>query len=232
VIVEVGPEGLKYHVQAAFLTHYSEYFSKALNGPWKEAEDKVVRLVDIDPDVFSLFIEWLYTQNMPSDEVLWANKFDPDDNMWKIQLYVFADRFAVLSLRTSLNRKISLEDFWPHAAIIYAFDNLPPTNPILDLFVDLHYATWTSPKRVHMDPVTMHNLPKDFLMRFYQRVGYECKRGTIPTKNFELDRCSYHGHVDDKDKASCWYGHMSRTKKRVMSRLDRNKVETDDDDDG
>ncbi|RYO32488.1 hypothetical protein AA0111_g4571 [Alternaria arborescens] len=76
IIVEVGPDRRKYHVQKAFLTHYSEYFSKALNGAWKEAKDKIIRLIDIEPAIFGLLIEWLYTQNLLNLITLNANKID------------------------------------------------------------------------------------------------------------------------------------------------------------
>jgi hypothetical protein len=49
VIIEVGdvdPE--KYYVHRALLVHHSEYFRKALQGPWREAEEGVVRLKDVD----------------------------------------------------------------------------------------------------------------------------------------------------------------------------------------
>lgn len=58
------------------MTHYSEYFSKALNGAWKEAKDKIIRLTDIEPAIFGLLIEWLYTQNLLNLITLNANKID------------------------------------------------------------------------------------------------------------------------------------------------------------
>lgn len=46
--IEVGPHRKKYYIHEALLAHYSEYFRKALRGPWKEAEEGVVRLEDVD----------------------------------------------------------------------------------------------------------------------------------------------------------------------------------------
>jgi hypothetical protein len=37
VVVGVGTSGRKYHIHKALLTEHSEYFKKALNGPWKES---------------------------------------------------------------------------------------------------------------------------------------------------------------------------------------------------
>lgn len=48
ILVEVGQEGLEYRVHKALLIHDSEYFRKALNGPWKEAEEGKVSLKDVE----------------------------------------------------------------------------------------------------------------------------------------------------------------------------------------
>lgn len=159
--------------------HYSDYFRKALSGTWKEAEDGVVKLADVEPAVFNLFLEWLYTQQIP-DSCSEYNRiakarlmfsFSNTGDIWKIKLYVFADRFAVPTLRTAMNRQIvndpdaNARTYWDCVPIIYAFDNLPPTDPILDLFVDRYYMKWCG----WGTPTEM--LPHDFLQRVLQRIG-------------------------------------------------------------
>ena len=39
VIIEVGPHQKKYYTHKALLVRYSDYFRKALEGPWKEAQE-------------------------------------------------------------------------------------------------------------------------------------------------------------------------------------------------
>lgn len=48
VAVEVGPERVRHFVHKALLEEHSEYFKRALNGSWKEAEDRVVCLDNVD----------------------------------------------------------------------------------------------------------------------------------------------------------------------------------------
>jgi hypothetical protein len=48
IVVEVGPDRKRYHVHKTFLTHYSEYFRKALRGKWKEAKEGLVKLDDVE----------------------------------------------------------------------------------------------------------------------------------------------------------------------------------------
>lgn len=47
VAVEVGRERVKHFVHKALLEEHSEYFKKALSGPWKEAEEESVCLDDV-----------------------------------------------------------------------------------------------------------------------------------------------------------------------------------------
>lgn len=43
-----GPEGTEYMVHKALLIEHSEYFDKVYKGPWKEAEEGVVKLEDVE----------------------------------------------------------------------------------------------------------------------------------------------------------------------------------------
>lgn len=47
VIVEIA-NSVRYHLHRALLIRHSDYFKKALNGPWKEAREGVVRLDDME----------------------------------------------------------------------------------------------------------------------------------------------------------------------------------------
>lgn len=50
IVVEISSEKTKHHIHKALLVHHSEYFAKALSGPWTEAEERRVLLHDIDAD--------------------------------------------------------------------------------------------------------------------------------------------------------------------------------------
>jgi hypothetical protein len=97
----VGPEQQQYHLHKALLTHHSEYFLRAFNGSWKEAEDRIVTLEDVGPVTFGIFVEWLYTQNMPTFDVFVemgapTKAEDRDDDPYitaLTQALVFGDRF-------------------------------------------------------------------------------------------------------------------------------------------
>jgi hypothetical protein len=48
VTVEVGQTRKKYLLHRGIVCHHSEYFQKALSGSWKEAQDGVVILEDVE----------------------------------------------------------------------------------------------------------------------------------------------------------------------------------------
>jgi hypothetical protein len=210
--------------------HYSEYFRKALSGTWTEAKDGVVKLANVEPAVFNLFVEWLYVQRIPcayNGYVLITGANNGTQEMWMIMLYVFAYRFGVSALRTTMNRKIVGDSDswypkpWENAAIIYAFDNLPPTNPLLDHLVDRYFMAWAGGSD------TGSVLPPDFLRRFFERVGNErARRGNNDAGVYNMDACSYHEHTTDADKASCRYKSKTLDDRTLLGRLDENGSRT------
>lgn len=59
VTVEIGADRKTYCVHKTLLEHHSGYFSGVFNGPWKEAEDGVVPLEDIEPGICTLRLDLL-----------------------------------------------------------------------------------------------------------------------------------------------------------------------------
>jgi hypothetical protein len=48
VTIEVGHEKTQYFVHPSILAYHSEYFKRALNGPWKEADERLIKLDDVE----------------------------------------------------------------------------------------------------------------------------------------------------------------------------------------
>jgi len=57
--IRVGPTAELFNVHKAVLTK-SEYFSKALDGDFKEAEEQAIFLPEEDPAIFSFVVAYLY----------------------------------------------------------------------------------------------------------------------------------------------------------------------------
>jgi hypothetical protein len=54
ITVEVGPDRREYKVHKAPLIEHSEFFKMALKKPWKEQQEGVIRLDDIEPEICRL----------------------------------------------------------------------------------------------------------------------------------------------------------------------------------
>lgn len=49
--MEVGSLSKEFQVHKSLLVLYSEYFRKALEGPWKESEEQTITLEDVEPRI-------------------------------------------------------------------------------------------------------------------------------------------------------------------------------------
>jgi hypothetical protein len=58
----------EYHLHAFQLTHRSRFFSAALNGDWKEANENTIRLPEEDPSTFDLYVSLIFFGNIPIEE--------------------------------------------------------------------------------------------------------------------------------------------------------------------
>ncbi|KAH7184112.1 hypothetical protein BKA60DRAFT_644336 [Fusarium oxysporum] len=64
VIVGSSPS-VTFSVHENLICSSSDFFKKAVKGGWKESEDRLVRLESDDPDVFSIYLHWLYYHTLP-----------------------------------------------------------------------------------------------------------------------------------------------------------------------
>ncbi|KAF2130050.1 hypothetical protein P153DRAFT_431113 [Dothidotthia symphoricarpi CBS 119687] len=66
--VRVGGESNQkdFVVHESFLTARSEFFRRAMNGSWEEAESRVVKLPQDEPEIFALYLNHVYTGRLPS----------------------------------------------------------------------------------------------------------------------------------------------------------------------
>lgn len=64
----------RFTVSKALLCDASDYFKKALDGGFREASDKVLRLPDCDADTLRLFTGYLTRRTLPSFNEIYAGK--------------------------------------------------------------------------------------------------------------------------------------------------------------
>ncbi|KAF2441878.1 hypothetical protein P171DRAFT_81669 [Karstenula rhodostoma CBS 690.94] len=121
VIVEVGPKRAIYPLHKAMLAQHSEYFARALNGPWAEAEDRKVVLEDVELGISSLimksvnvFVNYIYGQDIPHSIRQWPEATEQDrttfteTKCWRmadlahVQTIYLADRIVAPDFKKAL----------------------------------------------------------------------------------------------------------------------------------
>ncbi|KAF2117804.1 hypothetical protein BDV96DRAFT_597678 [Lophiotrema nucula] len=218
ILIEIGPDRVKYYVLKAFLTHYSQYFNKSLNGPWKEAEDRKIALPDVEPTVFNIFVNWLYTQAMPKSRSAWFrvselswNPYETtkDLDLLMIKAYIFGDRFATprfsqLVLDQFASHNICNGDTPWYSNIIYAYDNLSASNVMLKLLVDLHSHFWDVDHDDEKEPDGIQDqLPRAFLLSVMRKQTKMISDLEDKSAKEHLTACSYHEHATDEGRKEC-----------------------------
>jgi hypothetical protein len=182
IVVSVSQTHQKYRIYKDLIAYYSEYFCNALKKPWKEAEDRLIELPDIDPQVFDIFVDWLYTQKVPEKNRHWIK---PTDDMKSnstrhvqlvenliVRTYVFADRFLAPKFRCAIYNHFAaslVKDAIPpyYEVIIFAFENLSEKSAMLDLLVRVHCAFWdeSCDTETNGELELRKELPVDFFLR-------------------------------------------------------------------
>jgi len=79
-------ESETFRVHKNYMCHYSPYFDRAFNGSFAEAESQELTLDDTTPEVFGIFVNWLYTQTIINE----GGELPSCRNL--IDLWILADR--------------------------------------------------------------------------------------------------------------------------------------------
>lgn len=95
-----NPLVYKFVLHKAFICYYSPFFSAAFNGKFEEGNTQKMELNDVDPKVFGILANWLYSQ-----EVTDAEKKTPD-LVTCAKLWILGDRFLMRKLQNDAMRQI------------------------------------------------------------------------------------------------------------------------------
>ncbi|KAL1800542.1 hypothetical protein ACET3X_000884 [Alternaria dauci] len=66
ICVGTDPDTEHFVAHESFLTSRSEFFRRAMNGNWKEAETRTINLPDDNAQVFAHYINYVYTGQLPT----------------------------------------------------------------------------------------------------------------------------------------------------------------------
>ncbi|KAG8625216.1 hypothetical protein KVT40_006967 [Elsinoe batatas] len=153
IMLKIGEYETSIH--KSLLIHFSEYYRLTLCGPFLEATTQQVDPIDdlFDKTTLQTFIGWIYTgeTNFDATDVLHITS--------AVELYIFADRYAIPALRQILLQWLndshdptstSYQDvpLPPQAAVVLAFDNLPEKDDLCIALAHIYARAWVPAKEV------------------------------------------------------------------------------------
>ncbi|KAF1973149.1 hypothetical protein BU23DRAFT_465631 [Bimuria novae-zelandiae CBS 107.79] len=161
VTVIVGPERAKYQILKPLFVEQSEYFARALNGEWLEAQEQTVVLVDVEPGIctYNGCAVLFAIDNAASQPFQTAS-------LIVVKAVCLAERLQAPGFKkASHNGYVSLymKKTPYYSSVIYASQNLPKADPIIDFMVDLQSYNWLTDFDTEREIELREQLPMSFL---------------------------------------------------------------------
>jgi hypothetical protein len=117
VRVGKGQKRKDFTAHESFLTSSSEFFRRAMNGSWKEAKTRVIHLSDDNPNIFGLYLNFVYTGELTTTRTQQEESSGVDFNTWALQIQQeYGDLFCIYVLAEKL-QDISAKNATMRAAI-------------------------------------------------------------------------------------------------------------------
>ncbi|KAF3034198.1 hypothetical protein E8E11_002033 [Didymella keratinophila] len=201
IVVEIAG-AVKHAIHRGLLIQHSEYFKTALKGPWREAEEGVVRHVDVQREPFDIFVTWLYTQRMnePSQSEKLVNHMI---DVVQLRAIVLGNRLLAPGFTEAVQVHIieshtSRKKVAPFNVIKYAYRSLRDDSPILEMLADLHVAFYAEkpPFEDRGQPGPDVDLPPNLLSIMHK---YAQKK--ILSAKDQVYVCDYLGHSPSVEKS-------------------------------
>lgn len=125
----------------AFLTARSPFFKTVLNGNWKEAKERVVRLPEDDPEIFGLYLHYVYTVTFAVQPDPLPHQYNCDQALLRLgKSYVLAEKLQDIDTKNNVLKTMAKSftkckiDIKKLTTIFYT--GTPSTSPARRLIVD------------------------------------------------------------------------------------------------
>ncbi|KAM3421531.1 hypothetical protein BST61_g1920 [Cercospora zeina] len=102
VAVGQGELPVEFHVHEDLLREHSGFFEAALNGQWKEAQERKIKLPEDNPDVVDVYVQWLYGGKIEAAVPEAARHSGWMRSVFWAYLYVFSDKIQDLSFANAV----------------------------------------------------------------------------------------------------------------------------------
>jgi hypothetical protein len=168
VEVGTGENSKTYAIYSSTLTTRSLFFRKALSGPWKEAEERVVHLPEDDVRTFELYLHYIYNNEFacnPSED-----EYGKKERGALARLYVLCKKLqdprsknCIIKALSDSIYKIRSNSSWtiPEFAVVETlYKGTFKGSPVRRMLVDI-FAQGVLPK--NMSHIGIDKYPGEFL---------------------------------------------------------------------
>ncbi|QDS67541.1 hypothetical protein FKW77_002560 [Venturia effusa] len=204
-----------------YLATVSPWFEAALKKEWMARKSKrCLELDDVDPGVFSIFVEWLHGRKLLDKDGIPLDLekspyirglFDgPAQEAWTMKMrvtvdqlvciYQFADEYDIPQLRRDTTDRLSrLSQVcfpyfipWP-GSVSKAFANLPANSPMLQLLADILAQNWSE------SDLSEESLEESGYIQAPKMLLFKVLENRVINRMTPVKRllpCDYHEHKD------------------------------------
>lgn len=226
--VDVGNGQKSFYVHRDILTSSSDFFRNALKGPFKEAEEKRVRLSEQTAELFDIYVQWLY------DEKLYSTKDgETHGDEWDrlLSLYILGDSIQDRKFRNTVIdafiEKNIMDNGWPIYLAAGVCSELPSNSPLCRLIADFWAwnATPTSYTRSAKSG-DVEDAPREFWLEVAKRTCAAAEDRLVKKllAPWKRDRCQYHEHAEGEAKCDRTASVLSSNMTTPMQTLPSNTV--------
>lgn len=208
--MNIKVKGETFSAHAPVLLSSSLFFKKALSGKWEESNTDSVKLPEVEPDIFTIYLHWLYFGTLPVLHNASGSGSDRGNEDLEIaKAYVLGDRLidtkfqnAVIDaiIEKNSSNLLNRNNWCPSGKVIeYIYNNTHESAKIRKLFIDLYMqrcqGSWLqdSPHRT--------KLPQPFLLELVTRLIDRPSRlsdEVIKASNYYVENHPVHRDDDGK----------------------------------
>lgn len=198
----VGDQQETFGVHERLMRASSPFFDKAMSPEWQESVQRIIRLPEDEPEIFQLYVHWLYFGTLPvfcdepghlgnTEYLDLAKAYTLGD---KLMDTMFQDTVIDAIIEKSRSKARDQRCWFPVGKTIeYAYSNTNESALIRKLFVDM-YVRHGNPEWLHewAEPT---DLPPPFLLELASKL---LDRRRVPL--LEIEPSNYHIHGSDGGK--------------------------------
>ncbi|KAL3477662.1 hypothetical protein BJX99DRAFT_269739 [Aspergillus californicus] len=145
--VLVGSKEQPFFVHETLVRMASPFFDKAMNHPWKESQERCVKLPEDDPRSFEIFAHWLYFGKLAVNSEETSIEID-DRYLQLAKAYVLGNKLLCIKFQNDIIDAFIEKSDWrgehgvglfpDEDCVMVVYGNSMPSSPIRRLLVNMY----------------------------------------------------------------------------------------------